>query len=76
MNDQSIGSVTNLTYNATINRDGIGGSWCERDLTFDASLMKAGTNTLELTIPPGGLTSGIMYDYLRLELDENGVVKK
>jgi len=26
MNDQSIGSVTNLTYNATINRDGIGGS--------------------------------------------------
>ncbi|MBW8865313.1 MAG: lyase [Verrucomicrobia bacterium] len=72
LNDQSIGSVTNLTYNATINRDGIGGSWCERDLTFDASLMKAGTNTLELTIPPGGLTSGIMYDYLRLEVDENG----
>jgi len=33
---------------------------------FDASLMKAGTNTLELTIPPGGLTSGVMYDYLRL----------
>ena len=72
LNDQSIGSVTNLTYNATINRDGIGGSWCERDLVFDASLMKAGTNTLELTIPSGGLTSGVMYDYLRLEVDENG----
>jgi hypothetical protein len=76
MNSRSIGSVTNLVYNATINRDGIGGSWCERDLAFDASLMKAGTNTLELTIPPGGLTSGIMYDYLRLELDETARMAK
>ncbi|HEV2692939.1 MAG TPA: polysaccharide lyase family protein [Verrucomicrobiae bacterium] len=75
MNDQSIGTVTNLAYNATINRDGIGGSWCERDLAFNASLMRAGTNTLELTIPPGGLTSGIMYDYLRLELDEHATSK-
>ena len=76
LNGQSIGTVSNLTYNATINRDGIGGSWCERDLIFDASLMKAGTNTLELTIPPGSLTSGIMYDYLRLELDESGKATK
>jgi rhamnogalacturonan endolyase len=71
LNGQSIGTVSNLAYNATIVRDGIGGAWCERDLTFNASLMKAGTNTLELTIPPGSLTSGIMYDYLRLELDES-----
>jgi rhamnogalacturonan endolyase len=65
--------VNNLTYNETINRDGIGGTWCERDLVFDASLMKAGQNTLTLTVPAGGLTSGILYDYLRLELDENAV---
>jgi rhamnogalacturonan endolyase len=71
MNDQSIGSVSNLVYNATINRDGIGGYWMEHNLAFDASLMKAGANTLQLTIPAGGLTSGILYDYLRLELDEN-----
>ena len=71
MNDRDIGTINNLTYNATINRDGIGGLWCERDLVFDASLMKAGTNTLELTIPAGSLTSGIIYDYLRLELDKN-----
>jgi rhamnogalacturonan endolyase len=71
MNNRDIGTITDLTYNATINRDGIGGLWCERDLVFDASLMKAGTNTLELTIPVGTLTSGIIYDYLRLELDEN-----
>ena len=42
MNNQSIGNVTGLTYNATINRDGIGGYWGEHDLVFDASLMKAG----------------------------------
>jgi rhamnogalacturonan endolyase len=70
VNDQSIGSVTGLVYNATINRDGIAGSWCQRDLAFDASLLKPGKNTLTLTIPEGGLTSGIIYDYLRLELDE------
>jgi rhamnogalacturonan endolyase len=71
VNDLSIGNVTGLTYNATINRDGIGGYWGEHDLAFDASLMKPGENVLKLTIPAGGLTSGIIYDYLRLELDEN-----
>jgi len=76
MNNQSIGNVTGLTYNATINRDGIGGYWGEHDLVFDASLMKAGENVLKLTIPAGGLTSGILYDYLRLELDENAMAAK
>jgi hypothetical protein len=26
---------------------------------------------MKLTIPAGDLTAGIIYDYLRLELDEN-----
>jgi rhamnogalacturonan endolyase len=71
LNDQSIGSVSNLVYNGTINRDGIGGYWSEHDLVFSAARMKAGRNVLGLTVPAGGLTSGIIYDYLRLELDEN-----
>jgi rhamnogalacturonan endolyase len=70
MNEHSIGNVNNLVYNATINRDGIGGYWMEHNLPFDASLMQAGTNVLSLTVPAGGLTSGIIYDYLRLELDD------
>jgi rhamnogalacturonan endolyase len=74
VNDKPAGSVTGLGYNATINRDGIGGSWVEKDVVFDASLMKAGENVMKLTIPAGGLTSGIIYDYLRLELDENAQV--
>ncbi len=68
VNDQPAGAVEGLVYNATINRDGIQGSWVEKDVSFDAALMKAGENTLKLTIPAGGLTSGVIYDYLRLEL--------
>lgn len=34
--------------------------------------MKEGQNVLLLTIPAGGLTSGIIYDYLRLELSQAG----
>jgi len=48
----------------------------ELDFAFDASLMKGGTNMLTLTIPAGSLTSGILYDYLRLELDENATLPK
>jgi hypothetical protein len=31
---------------------------------------------MKLTVPAGSLTSGIMYDYLRLELDESAVMPK
>jgi rhamnogalacturonan endolyase len=75
VNRQSIGNITGLVYNATIDRDGIGGYWSEHDLAFDASLMKPGENVLALTIPSGGLMNGIIYDYLRLELDENAARK-
>jgi len=67
VNGQPAGTVTGLVYNATINRDGIQGSWVEKDVVFDASLLKEGRNDLTLTIPAGGLTSGIIYDYIRLE---------
>jgi rhamnogalacturonan endolyase len=71
VNDKTAGVITAPFYNATINRDGIAGYWSERDLSFDASLLRAGQNVLTLTIPAGSLTSGIIYDYLRLELDES-----
>jgi rhamnogalacturonan endolyase len=73
LNDYSIGSVTGLVYNATIDRDGIAGTWIQRELAFDAALMRAGQNVLTLTVPAGGLTSGVIYDYLRLELDESAM---
>ena len=70
VNDQPAGETGPLQYTAAINRDGIRGSWTERDIAFDAALLKAGKNVLKLTIPPGRPMSGVEYDYLRLELDD------
>lgn len=73
VNDRPVGRVTGLASNGAVRRDGIGGYWSECALPFAASLMKAGPNVMKLTIPAGSLTSGIIYDYLRLELDEAAV---
>lgn len=71
VNGQAAGDTGPLVDNATIRRDGIHGDWKERDIVFDAGLMKADSNVLQLTIPAGGVMSGIEYDYLRLELDDS-----
>jgi rhamnogalacturonan endolyase len=68
VNGKDAGSVEGLVYNATINRDGVEGSWVEKDLSFDSSMLHAGANTLTLTVPAGGITSGVAYDVVRLEL--------
>ena len=47
------------------------GVWREYVQTFDAALLKAGENEIQLTVPAGELTSGVVYDYLRLELAGN-----
>lgn len=68
VNDQPAGRVSSLMDTAAIRRDSIRGYWYERDVQFEASLMKQGRNVLKLTIPPGNPMSGIEYDYVRLEL--------
>jgi rhamnogalacturonan endolyase len=47
------------------------GLWQQRTLKFDAALLKPGENTMTFTVPAGELQSGVVWDYLRLELDEN-----
>jgi len=34
--------------------------------------MKQGKNTLVLTVPSGSLNNGVIYDCVRLELDDGG----
>ena len=53
-----------------MHRDGIRGYWFERDVPFDAALLKPGANALQLTVPARSWVDGVLYDYLRLELDE------
>jgi rhamnogalacturonan endolyase len=72
VNDQPVGQVDHLFTDGAIARNGITGVWSERELAFDAATLKAGTNTIKLIVPAGSLTAGVIYDYLRLELDETG----
>jgi rhamnogalacturonan endolyase len=72
LNDQPVGKVDHMVNDGAIARNGILGVWSEKDVVFDASSLKAGTNTLKLIVPAGSMTAGVIYDYLRLELDEAG----
>jgi rhamnogalacturonan endolyase len=69
MNGKPAGAIRPISTNALrYNTDR--GVWREYSQPFDASLMKAGENTMTLTVPAGDCTSGVCYDYLRLELQE------
>jgi rhamnogalacturonan endolyase len=71
VNNHDAGTLDRLPTDSAIGRNGIRGIWFETEVPFDASLMKQGSNVLTLTVPAGGANSGIIYDYLRLELDES-----
>ncbi len=73
VNGQSAGLVAQLnsTGDSTIVRHNIQGIWFAREMQFKASMLKQGTNTLTMTVPGGSLNSGVIYDCVRLELDES-----
>lgn len=48
------------------------GLWQQRTLKFDAALLKKGENSMTFTVPAGDVSTGVVWDYLRLELDEKG----
>lgn len=68
VNEQPAGQAGSLWFDSSIGRNQIRGIWAEREVSFDASQLKAGTNTIKLSLAGGG---GVIYDYLRLELDES-----
>ena len=70
VNGKPVGTIKTLSTNALrYNTDK--GMWKEYVQMFDASLLKAGENDIELTVPAGDLTTGVVYDYLRLEVDKD-----
>ena len=70
LNDKPVGQVERLIGDGAITRHSIQGIWYEREVAFDAALMQAGANALTLTVPAGPVNNGVIYDYLRLELNE------
>jgi rhamnogalacturonan endolyase len=71
VNDKSVGGTGPLPATGVMHRDGIRGYWCERSVKFDAARLKRGTNVIKLTVPATSWVQGVLYDYLRLELDES-----
>jgi rhamnogalacturonan endolyase len=71
VNDTPVATISGVLNNGAIHRDCDRGYWSQRDVTFDASLLKSGANTIRLAIPEGPVTAGIEYDYLRLEVDDS-----
>ena len=76
VNNKEVGTLTNLPNTSAIHRDSDRGFWQEKDVTFDASLLRQGKNTLQLTVPAGPVMNGVQYDYLRLEVDEQASPKQ
>ncbi len=69
VNGKEVGPFTDLTGGGAIMiRDGIEGTWVEKKFEFDASLLNHGQNTIVLTVPAGGVTNGLCYDVIRLEI--------
>lgn len=70
VNGKPAGSIQDLIRDGVIPRHGKQGIWHQRKLSFNADMIKEGQNTLTLTVPAGPLNNGVMYDYVRLELDD------
>ncbi|MCB1096530.1 MAG: hypothetical protein KDN22_13215 [Verrucomicrobiae bacterium] len=70
VNDKPVGKITLGRSEGVLTRHQVQGLWYERDLAFDATLLTPGMNQLTLTVPAGNPASGVVYDYLRLELDD------
>jgi rhamnogalacturonan endolyase len=69
VNGQPAGTIHPVATNALrYNTDT--GVWYQYAQQFDAALLKEGENSLTLTVPAGDLTTGVVWDYLRLELND------
>lgn len=70
LNGKPLGKLENLINDGVITRHGSHGIWNEREFVFNAADLLSGKNNLVLTIPSGPVNNGVMYDYIRLELNE------
>jgi rhamnogalacturonan endolyase len=70
VNGTSVGTLRPMATNA-LRYNTNKSVWQELTQKFDGSLMKQGDNQMTLTVPAGEVTTGVVYDYLRLELKED-----
>jgi rhamnogalacturonan endolyase len=70
VNGRSVGETGTLPSTSAMQRDGIRAYWIEKDIAFDAALMKQGENKIQLLSHANSWSQGVMYDCVRLEMDE------
>jgi rhamnogalacturonan endolyase len=71
LNDQNVGTLHPIATNA-LRYNTNKGVWNQYIQKFDASLLKPGENQMTFTVPAGDVTTGVVWDYLRLELNDGG----
>jgi len=70
LNGETVGGTGPLQESGVMHRDGIkSDSVTECDIGFDASLLKTGENVIALTKRAKAWPDGVLYDYLRLEVE-------
>jgi rhamnogalacturonan endolyase len=71
LNGEPLGSTGELLESGVMHRDGIRASiLIVRDIKFDAARLKPGNNIITLTKRGRDWPDGVLYDYIRLELDD------
>jgi len=69
VNGQTVGTLRPVSTNA-LRYNTNKGVWNQYIQKFDAALMKPGENTVTFTVPAGDVTNGVVWDYVRLELND------
>jgi rhamnogalacturonan endolyase len=73
VNGQAVGSIRPVSTNA-LRYNTNKGVWYQYVQSFDAALLKPGENSITFTVPAGDVTSGVVWDYVRLELNDGSAV--
>src|ERR1035438_6803846 len=68
VNGQTVGTIRPVATNV-LRYNTNKGVWNQYVQKFDASLMKAAENEMTFTVPAGDVTTGVVWDYVRLELN-------
>jgi rhamnogalacturonan endolyase len=69
VNGEAVGTIHPVATNA-LRYNTNKGVWNQYIQKFSASLLKPGENEMTFTVPAGDVTTGVVWDYLRLELND------
>jgi rhamnogalacturonan endolyase len=72
VNGEYVGDTGILPSTSAMQRDSARAYWIEKAIPFEASRLRPGRNVIQLKSHATSWSQGVMYDCLRLEIDEPG----